>query len=83
MMAPPSGVAPGAPLVHEEAPGNVAFLGPDTPDAMAAHIARSHGPSGSNRDYVLTLAEALRKLDIHDEHVFELEALLAESSLPG
>lgn len=55
---------------------NHAFLGPDSLAAMAAHIARSHGPSGSNREYLFTLAAALRELGIHDEHVFELEALL-------
>ncbi len=55
---------------------NHAFLGPESMREMAAHIRRSHGPSGSNREYLLTLAEALRELDIHDEHVFELEALL-------
>ena len=55
---------------------NHAFLGPDSLSAMAAHIARSHGPSGSNREYLLTLAEALRELGAHDEHVFALEALL-------
>lgn len=55
---------------------NHAFLGPDTLPNMAAHIARSHGPSGSNREYLLTLAAALRELEVHDEHVFALEALL-------
>lgn len=65
---------PGTVYVADE--DNHAFLGPDTAQAMAAHIAGSHGPSGSNREYLLTLARALRELDIHDEHVFELEALL-------
>lgn len=55
---------------------NHAFLGPDSLHAMAAHIASCHGPSGSNMEYLLTLARALRELDIQDDHVFELEALL-------
>ena len=65
---------PGTVYVAE--PGNFAYLGPDSPRAIATQIARSVGPSGSNREYLLTLAEALRQLDIHDEHVFELESLL-------
>jgi cation transport regulator ChaC len=55
---------------------NPAFLGPASMPEIAAHIARSHGPSGSNRDYLLQLAAALRELDDPDPHVRELEALL-------
>ncbi|MCK5887110.1 MAG: gamma-glutamylcyclotransferase, partial [Alcanivorax sp.] len=42
-------------------------------------IAASHGPSGSNRDYLLQLAQALRELDACDEHVFRIEQFLLES----
>ncbi|MCY4454298.1 MAG: gamma-glutamylcyclotransferase [Immundisolibacterales bacterium] len=52
---------------------NHAFLGPAPLEEMAARIARSAGPSGTNLDYVLRLAEALRAHDIDDPHVFELE----------
>ena len=62
--------------VYVADPGNFAYLGPEPLDIMAAQIARSHGPSGSNREYLLTLAESLREMGLHDEHVFELEALL-------
>ncbi|MFT7286307.1 MAG: cation transport protein ChaC [Halieaceae bacterium] len=55
------------------AESNPAFLGPGTPAALAAHIADSHGPSGSNADYLLRLAEALRALGETDPHVEELE----------
>lgn len=51
---------------------NPAFLGPDEPAAMAEHIARSHGPSGSNRDYLLELDEALKKIGERDRHVADL-----------
>ena len=67
-------VVPATVYIADE--NNHAFLGPDTLPNMAEHIARSHGPSGSNREYLLTLAAALRELDVHDEHVFALEALL-------
>jgi cation transport regulator ChaC len=57
--------------------GNFAWLG-DAPNVeIAQQIAGSAGPSGLNRDYLLHLADALRELDTHDEHVFELERLLA------
>jgi cation transport regulator ChaC len=57
---------------------NHAYLGPAELTELAAHISRSHGPSGSNTDYLLQLAEALRELGDYDPHVHALEALLAE-----
>ena len=52
---------------------NPAFLGPDSDEAIAQHIARSHGPSGSNAEYLLKLAVALRDLGEDDPHVNALE----------
>jgi cation transport regulator ChaC len=60
---------------------NPAFLGPAPLRELADHIAASHGPSGSNRDYVLQLAAALRELGDEDAHVLALERLL-NSALP-
>ena len=57
---------------------NPAFLGAASIDAIAAQIRRSRGPSGTNTDYVLELAEALRALEIEDPHVFEIEARLKQ-----
>ena len=51
---------------------NPAFLGPAPLRELARHIHLSHGPSGSNRDYALQLASALRQLGEHDPHVFAL-----------
>ncbi|MEO6968668.1 MAG: gamma-glutamylcyclotransferase [Rhodanobacteraceae bacterium] len=57
---------------------NTAFLGPATEQEIAAQIARSSGPSGPNRDYLLHLARALREIGADDPHVFAIErALLA------
>ena len=56
--------------------GNFAFLGEAPLDEMVAQIRRCTGPSGTNVDYVLELARALRQLDVTDPHVFELERLL-------
>ena len=62
---------------------NPAFLGEASMAEIAAHIARCHGPSGSNRDYLLQLAAALRELDDPDPHVRELEALLLRQTGPA
>lgn len=55
---------------------NPAFLGEATPRDMAKQINRCEGPSGSNREYVLKLARALRDMGAVDEHVFEVESLV-------
>ena len=65
-------------LVYIATEANAAYLGP-APDAdIARHIARAAGPSGSNRDYLVHLADALRGLGEHDAHVFAIEARLQE-----
>jgi cation transport regulator ChaC len=60
-------------LVYIAAEDNAAWLGPAPEDAIARHVAASHGPSGSNREYVLRLAEALRDMGEDDAHVFAIE----------
>ena len=56
-------------VTYIAAPGNLAYLGPADIDDMAAQIARSSGPSGSNRDYLFQLAAALNDLGVEDRHV--------------
>lgn len=63
-------------VVYVAAVNNFAFLGDAPLDAMVEQIRCSAGRSGTNVDYVLELARALRHLNISDPHVFELEALL-------
>ena len=55
---------------------NHAYLGSIPLPDLAAQVSRSRGPSGSNTEYALQLAEALRQLGADDPHVFALEALL-------
>jgi glutathione-specific gamma-glutamylcyclotransferase len=64
-------------LMYIASESNAAYLGPATEDEIARHIARSHGPSGANRDYLLELAIALRGLGADDPHVFAIERHLA------
>lgn len=61
-------------LVYIAPEDNHAYLGPAATEDIASQILRSEGPSGHNVDYLLELADALRALDAHDPHVFELEA---------
>lgn len=65
---------PGVVYVARE--DNHAFLGPATSAELATHIARAVGPSGSNSDYLLKLADALHALDARDPHVEELATLV-------
>lgn len=67
-------------LLYRAAPDNHAFLGPASMQDMAHQVNRCAGPSGTNRDYVLRLAGALRELGARDPHVFELEAWVLSRS---
>ena len=58
---------------------NFAFLGDAPLEEMARHIQTSAGPSGTNVDYLLELAAALRKMGAEDPHVFALEAAVRET----
>lgn len=59
-------------LVYYAAEGNPSWLGPAPLPQMAAHIARSAGPSGPNDAYLLELDAALSAMGVHDEHVTTL-----------
>jgi glutathione-specific gamma-glutamylcyclotransferase len=63
-------------LVYVAAEGNEAFLGPADESDIARHIAAARGPSGSNSEYLLHLATALRELGAEDAHVFAIESHL-------
>ena len=60
---------------------NPHYLGPASVPEMARHIFHAKGPSGSNRDYLIRLAESLRGLGVTDEHVTELERYVRQLSL--
>jgi len=60
-------------LVYIADPENTAFLGHATDDDIAIQVVNSSGPSGSNTEYVISLASSLRELGAHDEHVYSIE----------
>ena len=68
--APAPPVTPAFVYIAQE--GNPHYLGPASVPEMARHIFQSKGPSGSNRDYLLRLAERLRDMGVTDVHVSEL-----------
>ena len=63
-------------LVYLAGESNEAFLGDAPLEEIAAQISNASGPSGSNKEYLLKLAQALREHRLHDDHVFELEQLV-------
>ena len=65
-------------VVYIGHPQNFAYLGEAPLDEIANQICRCAGPSGTNRDYLLELAAALRDLGASDPHVFALEKLVLE-----
>jgi cation transport protein ChaC len=62
--------------VYIGTPENEAFVGPEEPDKLAAHILRSRGPSGDNREYLFKLGEALKEVapESFDHHIEDLIA---------
>lgn len=63
------------------APGqNPNYLGPDSLTSIAKQICLAQGPSGSNIEYALELAGALREMGAEDDHVFSLEALIRKGA---
>lgn len=65
-------------LVYIADPDNAAYLGSAPEQEIAHQIANAVGPSGSNRAYLLQLADALRALGNTDAHVFSLERHLLQ-----
>ncbi|KAG6464564.1 putative glutathione-specific gamma-glutamylcyclotransferase 2 [Manduca sexta] len=55
---------------------NDSYAGPATIEDIAMQVISCTGPSGSNKEYVYKLAEAMRQLvpNIQDEHLFALES---------
>jgi hypothetical protein len=61
-------------LVYIGLPENPQFLGAQDPQELAAHILKSRGPSGENREYLFMLETALLELspESGDGHISDL-----------
>jgi cation transport protein ChaC len=73
-------------LVYLATSDNPNYLGPAPMERIAEQVRVSHGPSGSNLEYVQRLAAALRGLGAEDDHVFALDGLVSHQGpqrLPG
>jgi len=72
-------------LVYIGLKNSPAFLGEASEEAIAAQILRSVGPSGSNRDYLEKLVQALAEYKVHDPHVDAVykKLLALEASTPA
>jgi len=57
---------------------NVNFIGETPVQLIAEQIYKCVGPSGPNIDYLLNLADSMRRMNVHDEHVFELEQIVRD-----
>lgn len=57
---------------------NVNYVGETPVELIADTIYKSVGPSGPNIDYLLNLADSMRKMNVIDPHVFELERLVRD-----
>jgi cation transport regulator ChaC len=64
-------------------PSNPHFLGPLPEREIAAVIRERHGPSGSNIEYAVRLLEALRALNVRDDHVEDIARHLMRDGAPS
>jgi len=57
---------------------NSCFIGETPVEHIARTIYKCVGPSGPNVDYLLNLAASMRKMNVYDPHVAELERIVRE-----
>lgn len=74
--------APRRICIYVATPDNESFAGPAALAELAEQIRNAEGPSGTNREYVFRLAEAMRALfpGERDQHLYDLEAELLQKS---
>ena len=65
-------------IVYLATDRNPNYLGPATDCEIVHQIRHAQGPSGSNTEYALRLAQALRDIDATDDHVFAIADRLAD-----
>jgi cation transport protein ChaC len=65
-------------MLYVATANNPHFLGPAKIADIAAQVATAHGPSGSNREYLLRLHESLCELDGEDPHVAAIVSVISD-----
>lgn len=70
-------------LMYVATAENPNYLGPAPAAEIARQVIDAVGPSGPNTEYVLRLAESLRKFDMEDAHVFEIARLVGALRAPS
>ena len=70
-------------LTYIATPENEAYLGAASEYEIARHICGAEGPSGPNDEYLLQLAQSLRELGLHDQHVFDIESHILQIIKPA
>jgi cation transport regulator ChaC len=65
-------------LVYIASPTNPNYLGPASIAEIGGQVASAAGPSGPNPEYVFELARSLRAMGARDDHVFAVEAEVAQ-----
>ncbi|KAF1741186.1 hypothetical protein MXB_3094 [Myxobolus squamalis] len=64
--------------IYVALPSNISFLGEAPIDSIAQQIIESEGPSGSNIEYLMNLADSLRQIapNALDHHTSQLEKVV-------
>jgi glutathione-specific gamma-glutamylcyclotransferase len=72
-------------VTYQAASGNPNYLGDAAHTEIAMQITSSHGPSGSNTEYIYELHESLKQMNAADSHVDSVlhEVRLIEENMPG
>jgi len=65
-------------ILYVAAANNTSFLGESPIEDIAHQIYKCVGPSGPNVDYLLNLAESMRRMNANDLHIAELENKVME-----
>ncbi|KRT81828.1 hypothetical protein AMK59_5739, partial [Oryctes borbonicus] len=80
MFYPKNGSVPFQLTVYYGASDNFQYAGEADLNSIAKQVVSSAGPSGTNLDYVCSLAKSMREIapNVNDEHLFALEAKVLE-----
>lgn len=64
-------------IVYHADESNPSFIASESEPEIAQRIQQSHGPSGSNTEYLFELHQALAEFEIEDPHISKLAGLIS------